>query len=154
MVDSKGFTLIETMATIFVMGILFLVAIPNINIINQRWILEATAREMVEDIRWTQHLAIVEGESYNFEFHLSEKYYLIRPVSNKESPLKKVKLNPTIVRVSSNLANIGLSPDQKVLTYSETGNPGQTGSIVLETKNGESITITIAVGSGRAKIVR
>lgn len=154
MADNKGFTLIELMATIFVMGVLLLVAVPNISTVNQRWILEATAREIVEDIRWTQHLAIVEGESYNFEIHLTEKYYLIRPVSNKEGPLKKVKLDPNIVRVSSNLANIGQSFDHKALTYSATGNPGQTGRIVLETENGESVTITIAVGSGRARIVR
>ena len=73
MAGSKGFTLVELMATIFLLSILLLIAAPNIIMISQKWILETTAREMVEDIRWTQHLAIVEGQSYNFEIHLSEK---------------------------------------------------------------------------------
>lgn len=154
MAGSKGFTLVELMATIFLLSILLLIAAPNIIMISQKWILETTAREMVEDIRWTQHLAIVEGQSYNFEIHLSEKYYLIRPARSKEVHRKKVKLNPNIVRVTSTLANNGQFFDYKVLTYSETGNPSQTGRIVLESRDGNSVTITIAVGSGRAKIIR
>ena len=154
---NKGFTLVELIAVVSVLGVLLLIAVPNIYSINQNWILETTAREMVEDIRWAQHLAIVEGESYNFEIHLSQKYYRIRPESNKGPSLKTVELNSNIVNLSSSLPRAGYSGefyDYRVLTYSPSGNPRQTGSIVLETRNGKSLTITIAVGSGRVMIKR
>jgi len=154
---NNGFTLIELVAIVSVLGILLLIAIPNILNINENWVLETTAREMVEDIRWAQHLAIVEGESYNFEIHLSQKYYRIRPESNKGPSLKTVELDSNIVNLSSTLPRAGYSGefyDYRVLTYTPSGNPRQTGSIVLEAKNGKSLTITIAVGSGRAMIKR
>jgi len=157
MKNCKGFTLIEVVAVVSVIGILLLIAVPNVFSINQQWILEATARQMVEDIRWAQHLAIVEGRSYNFEIHLSQKYYRIRPENKVEPSVKTVELNPSIVRLSSTLPRAGYGgefTDYRILTYSPTGNPGQTGSIILETRNGKSLTITVAVGTGRAKIKR
>ena len=154
---SKGFTLIELISVISLLGILLIIAVPNVYTVNQNWVLEAAAREMVEDIRWAQHLAIVEGKSYNFEIHLSKKYYKIRPDNYNSPSLKTVYLNPNIARITSTLLNPGYSgefSDYRVLTYSATGNPGQTGSIVLETRNGKRLIITVAVGTGRAVIKR
>lgn len=146
--------MVELIAAVSVIGLLLLISVPNIEKISQKWILETTAREMVEDIRWAQNLAIVEGKSYNFEIDLLDKSYLIRPVGIKNPSIKKVKLDQSIIRITSTLSNMDGSFTRKVLTYSLTGNPNQTGSIILETKDGSRVTITVAVGSGRVRILR
>lgn len=149
MIEEKGLTLIELICAIAILGILLVVAVPSITDSIDKWILESTARQIVEDIRWTQHLAITKGVTHNFDLNITNRSYRIRSAVIQEPTIKSVKFNSTIANISSSFRNHG---SYKRLSFATTGNPSQTGSIVLTSKKGRELTITVAVGTGRVTI--
>jgi prepilin-type N-terminal cleavage/methylation domain-containing protein len=145
----KGFTLIELICVIAILGILAFIAIPTITTSLDKWVLESTAKQIMEDIRWTQHLAITNAISHYFELDIDNRFYRIKSIALREPTKKTIEFSPNIASISSTLKTEG---KYKRLTYSATGIPTQTGSIVLKSKKGKEKTITIAVGTGRVTI--
>jgi len=149
MKEEQGLTLIELICTITVLGMLLVVAVPSITDLIDKWVLESTAREIVEDIRWTQYLAITKGVTHNFDLNVANRSYRVRSALLQEPTIKSVKFKSTITNITSTFRNHG---SYKRLSFATTGNPSQTGSIILTSKKGREITITVAVGTGRVII--
>lgn len=107
MIKEKGLTLIELICAISILGILLVIAVPITTDLIDKWILESTAREIVEDIRWTQHLAITKEISHNFDLNISNRSYRIRSANIQESIIKSVKFSSAISNISSTFKNHG-----------------------------------------------
>lgn len=149
MYNGKGVTLIELLCIIAILGVLSAIAIPEIVSTIDKWVLDSTAKEIVEDIRWTQHLATTKGIYHHFEVNLKENLYRIRSTALRDPTIKRVEFNPNISEITCTFKSEG---DFKRLTFSPTGIPSQTGSITLTSKKGNELTITVAVGTGRVEI--
>ncbi|NLI60867.1 MAG: prepilin-type N-terminal cleavage/methylation domain-containing protein [Clostridiales bacterium] len=149
MYNGKGVTLIELLCIIAILGVLSAIAIPEIVSTIDKWVLDSTAKEIVEDIRWTQHLATTKGIYHHFEVNLKENLYRIRSIALRDPTIKRVEFNPNISEITCTFKSEG---DFKRLTFSPTGIPSQTGSITLTSKKGNELTITVAVGTGRVEI--
>ena len=147
--DPRGFTLIELICIIALLCILLTVAVPKFTEVMDKWVLDSTAKQIVEDIRWAQHLAITDSISYNFDVNISNRSYRIRSISIRDPIIKSVDFSPSIANISSTFKNQGA---YRRLSFSPTGIPSQTGSIVLTSKKGRKLTITVAVGTGRVAI--
>jgi len=147
--NGKGVTLIELLCIIAILGVLSAIAIPEIVSTIDKWVLDSTAKEIVEDIRWTQHLATTKGIYHHFEVNLKENLYRIRSIALRDPTIKRVEFNPNISEITCTFKSEG---DFKRLTFSPTGIPSQTGSITLTSKKGNELTITVAVGTGRVEI--
>lgn len=150
MKNSKGFSLIELLCTISILGILTLITVPLISGIIDKWVLNSSVNEIAGDIRWVQNLAITEATPYIFELDIKNALYKVRGTDARKAPLKTVKFDDKIDKITSTLKTEG---NFKRLTYTPTGIPSQTGSIILTSKKGEKLKITIAVGTGRVAIV-
>lgn len=144
----KGFTLVELVCTVAVLGILLLIAVPEIMSIKDKWILDSTAKQMAEDIRWTQHLAQTEGGYYNFDIHISEYTYRIRDKYDSKD-IKFVDIPAEITNIASTLPR---NTNYHRLALTPTGIPTQTGTIFLTSAKDKKLRITIAVGTGRVAI--
>ncbi len=129
--------------------ILSFIAIPKVLKTIDKWILDSTAREMVEDLRWAQHLALTESVSHNFDIFIKDRYYRIKSILSREPTIKTVTINPCISSINTSLESYG---SYYRLTFSATGIPSRTGTITLTSKKGNEKTITIAVGTGRVEI--
>ncbi|HZJ57328.1 MAG TPA: type II secretion system protein [Clostridia bacterium] len=149
MKSSRGFTLIELICVIAILGILAFIAIPAITDTLDKWTLDSTAQQIMEDIRLAQHLTITNAISHYFELDTKNRFYRIKSIAMRDPTIKTIEFSPSIASISSTLKNEG---NLKRLTFAATGIPGQTGSIVLRTKKGKEKTITIAVGTGRVAI--
>ena len=90
-----------------------------------------------------------KGITHNFDLNISDRTYRIRSAAVFEPTIKTVKFNAAISNISSTFKNHG---SYKRLSFATTGNPSQTGSIILKTKKDRELTITVAVGTGRVTI--
>lgn len=80
--SKTAITLIELIMVIVIIGIMAVLAIPRFET-YQEIKLEAAARKLVSDIRYTQGLAIAKHENYAVEFNTAlEKYRIFRLKDN------------------------------------------------------------------------
>lgn len=152
--SKRGFTLLEIVIVLTLIGILSLMTVPHLLRFNERWILQSSAHMIANDIRRMQRQAVQECSEYNFELHTTQFYYILRINDLTKPKIKQVFLNPKISKISSTLKkpHQGNMADLCVLRFSYLGSPNQAGEIKLETKNGENILLTIDVTTGRVKV--
>lgn len=110
---------------------------------------------MAGDIRRVQRQAIHECAEYNFELHPSKFYYKLKKNNATASSIKKVTLDPRITEITSTMrmSDYGGSMfGYRILTFNGLGTPKNCGTIVLKTKSGNSIELTIEVATGRVHV--
>lgn len=64
--SSGGFTLLESLLVISMVGLLAVVAIPQDNDLKSPMTLDAAARKLTADIRYAQNMATTTGDTYGF----------------------------------------------------------------------------------------
>jgi len=148
---SHGFTLIELILVMALLGILLAVLIPNLYPFLDGIVLKTEAQKIALVIQQTQQLAKLSGEYHFFEIHTSEKFYRIR---NFEGTVIKEEINSRIHKITSNFPGYsGGDANLKILTFTSTGTPGgRTGNIQLFLKSGKSSTVHVAAVTGRVRI--
>jgi len=146
----RGFTLVELIVSVAVLSFLAFVIAPGFQAPLGEAMLNATARQIAQDLRRTQQLAVTNGESYRFEIHVANKVYNVRPQNPLKSALFTVRVNRPITSVTSNFQYIG--GGWRGITYTPTGIPGQTGEIVITDSRGRGRAIVVAVATGRAQV--
>ncbi|MGE5328016.1 MAG: Tfp pilus assembly protein FimT/FimU [Deltaproteobacteria bacterium] len=91
--SSKGFTLLELMIVIALLGIFLAVAVPRMGGSKTDFKLYTTARNLVSDIRYTQELSISTKEKHGIFFDGSDgKWYEIRNLVTGKT-VKRINLN-------------------------------------------------------------
>jgi len=146
----KGYTLIELLATIALLGILLSIAVPVARRSYENWTFQAMAEMMVQDIREAQNLSITTGDDHQFQLNVQSKYYLIKHYDNRIPTLKRVELDSYLASITSNLYKP--SSYYYVLSYNCMGVPNQPGSIYLTSKSGKKVRITIEFVTGRVRL--
>ena len=152
--SKNGFTLLELLIVITVVGILASLAIPNIIKIADDYRLNEAAKEIAREIINTQQLAMYYGIDMQFEIDIYNNQYSVRTRGTPSKLFKRGQLDRSMT-IATNLYNPGYSGSYKgirTLYYSPSGMPSRTGTIWLYSKTGGYKRITIAVGTGRVKI--
>jgi hypothetical protein len=111
-------------------------------------------QEIAQEIRNTQQLATNHRKEVIFDLDIDRNTYTVRENRAKPKTFKTGKLSKDIT-ISSNLYRpyTGDMRGVRRIKYSPNGLPSQTGTIWLTDHSGKSKRITIAVGTGRVKII-
>jgi len=147
MMNDKGFTVIELLIIVAIMGVLSSIGIPSFykQILHYR--LNGAVRDLVSDLRWARSLAITSGEKVNLLLDPSNERYYIEKTSNPQNPINGIReyknAYPGVDIVSSSGGN--------QITFEPRGTTASWTTIKIRNSIGEERKITV-IATGRIKI--
>lgn len=139
--NNKGFTLIEVVCVVVILGILSSIAFPQFGKTLGKWELDVVARQMASDIRKWQQVAVKEQDNYKMVVDTTNKKYYFR---KGMLILEKHDLSSSLKRLSTtrNFNNI---------YFYSSGAPSLIGHYTLENKYGE-IKYVVINTTGRVRV--
>jgi prepilin-type N-terminal cleavage/methylation domain-containing protein len=162
MSKQKGFTLLETLAVVSVMGILVAVGIPIATSFNRSASIRATAKQLAEDLWYARQKAISTSVPYSIEFDADENTYLVFRDDGNGDPDDRGNgqhdSGEEVVRTRElgrgfALSDIDLDPDDCVIFVPKgmlkNGTSG--GSVAISTEDGRTKTVVVTA-SGLCKV--
>lgn len=153
----EGFTLLEVVITIIVIGIISLIAIPRIYDQYARLKIIAAARQVAADIRYAQTVAMAEHDSSWVEFDDTQNVY--RVYSGPTTASRTLMAHPleggTYIRYldrgkfkNVTISSLSIGVD-KAIGFDWFGNTSNSGQIVLN----NWITIDVEKETGLVEII-
>lgn len=140
----KGYTLVELIVVIALMGIVLSIAVPSIDIIFKT----AEKKELMEfkrDLIFARNSAVMENKVYSIDLDIVENQYFIRKnTKNGKKLIKKKKFVNGIVLREDNLDHY--------VTFYPTGSVEKAGTIRLSNRKNERIYITITPATGKVNL--
>ncbi len=142
-----GFTLLEILVVVALLGIITMIAVPTVSHSQGSWQLEKTARLMVADFRLAQQTAVASGKTCRIEFFRYIEAYRVRTPGSQ----KLVRLPEGIFIAYNNFPGYD-GGNFQLLSFNRNGSPNRAGTISLGNAKGERIYIIVNLASGRMRI--
>lgn len=139
-----GYTLIELILVMALIGIFFSIAMPSTNIIF-RTAENNELREFKRDLIFARNSAVFENGIYSIEIDIVKNQYSIIKNKGKGSKfIKRKKFVNGIIFKNDNVDNY--------ITFYSTGSSHKAGTIELSNSKNEKIYITITPATGKINL--
>ena len=152
---SPGFTLVEVITVVALLGIVLAVAVPSINSTLNEMKLDSAAQEVVSAIHYVQSLAIKEGVVYGVEFFPSEDRFRCYNVATDVTVFNPIDKKSYVVDFTGegHLQGVTLSTtfSNMKAEFDSIGEANESGTVLLEYA-GLQKTITVSAPIGRVTI--
>lgn len=158
--NQKGFTLLELIVVILILGILAAAVAPSVGRIVGGVGIKSEALEFAEAVRYTQSRALSEGQYFYLKLNRNTGYYKVYALLEDESGniYEDIRKEDTVDDVVAGITS-SFPPDPDdgswtVITYMPTGATSQTGAgtITFRSENGDTVKVIVALGTGRVRV--
>jgi prepilin-type N-terminal cleavage/methylation domain-containing protein len=154
--NSFGFTMVELMIVLLILGMVAAVAVPSITSSLDEMKMDGAAREVVSAIYYAQSISIKEGDSYGVKFNETTQAVLCFKPPGNAPILHPIDKKPYIIDF------IGAGPLQGLkivsttfvgnkVNFNELGEPSESGSAILA-YGGIQKTINVALPLGGVSV--
>lgn len=159
-VCQSGFTLIELVLTIALLGIVTITAIPKVNTAEQALSLDGAARSMESDLKYAQNLASVTGQTHGLQINPDNESYTVysKDDNGVETPvLSPHDHNPMQIAITDNYQGVSVVPQAQPIDieFGPNGLPiqGQSSQFDLVNLKSDTKSITISGTTGRIDVI-
>ncbi|NLT93956.1 MAG: prepilin-type N-terminal cleavage/methylation domain-containing protein [Clostridia bacterium] len=144
--NRKGFTLVELLVVLLLFSLVLAIGQPVFSASLKYAKGRGAIRQLVNDIRYAQQMAIGTGENHYLVFDREQELYLLKVINY---PLPEVL---KVVRLEDKLDILGTNFPEDSLHFTPLGSPSRGGTITLRDKRDKLYTITILPATGRVKV--
>ncbi len=144
----QGFTLLELMAVVAILGIFSGILIPRVHQSLAQQELRSVGKQLANDIRYIQQLAISEGVFCDIRFyrHTNPQRYRIY----QGNTLIATKEIPTTIKIEyANFPNVSLVP---TIRFRYSGTPSSGGTVEFSNSYGKRIRVITTPVTARVRI--
>ncbi|OGF18260.1 MAG: hypothetical protein A2W00_15415 [Candidatus Eisenbacteria bacterium RBG_16_71_46] len=136
----RGFTLLEIVTVVLIMGVILGFSIPALQSINKSYQLKGASENLVGQIRLSRQKAISEDHQQQWTFDTSTNSYKVQDLTTSEwfGPFEM----PKQVAMESVSLSVGGVPGN-TLTCLTDGRFNGSGDIVLKSLRGDRDTVTV-----------
>lgn len=146
----RGFSLLDLIVVIAILGIVARVALPRLSNTYARNRLDAAARRIVSDLALAQQRARQLSTPQNVQFDSGSSAYVLDGMSDPAHPASAYKIALDAAPYEVALAQVDFGGDEK-LVFDGFGVPDSGGDVYLRL-GGQLRQVTLAATTGRATI--
>lgn len=138
--QERGFTFLEIMVAVVILGLLTALAVPNLNQALENYKLNSAARQFVAQVRYV-HSRAINGESTEIKlYYVGDRYYI-----RKGRVAEETVILPPGIRFENSLS--------REISFDLQGDlSGGANTIYLKNSRNRRVEITITPVTGRVKI--
>ncbi len=139
----KGFTLIEVVLVIAILGLLSTVAVPNFKNTLAKYKLEMAAKELAQNIQLAQQKAITRGNICKIvlDLHKKDNYMVLSGGRGK-----MIKLPPGVYFDWTTYYDVN-----NTIVFNPTGAPNRGGTVAI-TNGKDTLYVIVLLSTGRVRI--
>ncbi len=142
----RGFTLVELVMVVAIIGVLAALAVPRFALASNRYRAKLGADRVMRDIAYARARAISLGAQQTINFYSASTSYTIVGMQNPDAPAKPytVALTAEPYRCTKLEINFG---GTETLTFNGFGVPTAGGTVTVQA-GGYQCVVTVAAGTG------
>lgn len=154
-INSKGFTLIEMVSTVVIIGVLAALAVPLFSKTMEKLKLNAATRDVVSDIRWARSKAIASRTQVGINFNLSSKTYTVFMDTDNPSLFEYSAADDSILKTYnfSGLGTMSTTFADSTVIFKPDGSATTSGQFSCQSYGGtHTRTVDVLASTGRVKV--
>lgn len=139
-----GFTLLELMIVLTIIGIATAIAVPRYNASIQNYRLNASARRIVTDLEYARSQAKATSSSRTFLVNVIDDAYLINEETQIDQASDTYQVDLKLAPYHTAIMSIDLGGDAQ-LVFNGFGEPDSNGVIIINTRQGKKAILIDSV---------
>jgi prepilin-type N-terminal cleavage/methylation domain-containing protein len=157
--NSFGFTMVEVMIVLIILGTISAIAIPSISSNLDQMKLDGAAREIVSVIQYCQSIAIKEGKTYQVHFTVSQEKFKCQDLATTTTVLHPIDKKPYLFNFQQEgyfhgvdiVSAMFIPGNKSQVDFNSLGESNRSGSVVLGYR-GQQKTITLSRLAGNIAV--
>lgn len=150
--NKSGFTLVELMIAISILGIVIILSVPNFNRFMNTWRLKGEAEQFGVTLRTARSAAVMKNIDVVFSFDMTSNTYSYFEDKNRDGSIDSDEYESATHELPANVSIAAYTLSSPELTFGSKGNTRESGTITLRNIDNEIKTIRIYGGTGNITI--
>jgi len=147
-----GFTLIELMISISIMGLIVILSVPNFSRFLQSWKLTGDSNRFAATLRTARAAAIAKNINVIFDFNTDDGTFSYYEDNDRDGTWDGNEYRSATYRLETGIGFAGRTLSSGTLTFGSMGTTRESGSVTLRNSYNRTRTVRIFGGTGNIAI--
>jgi type IV fimbrial biogenesis protein FimT len=148
----RGFTLVELMISISIMGLITILAVPGFTRFLQSWKLQGDANHFATALRTARAAAVTKNISVVFTFDTDDETFFYYEDNDRDGSYDNGEYHSATYALETGIGFAGHTLSSSTLTFGSMGNTRESGSVTLRNAFNRTRTVRIYGGTGNITI--